>query len=437
MSRPRTGILLAPFAVCVGAMLPLLFARPALATEEPDACVDCHSTLEEDLSAAERITGRFAVDVHRQRGLGCADCHGGNPTAFDDEDAAMWEDDSFRGVPDKTDLPAFCGRCHSDPIFMRHYRPGAKTDQENQYYTSRHGQALREGEERVASCTNCHGAHGILEVSHPNSPVHALNLPGTCASCHADPALMTEFGLPADQYDQYAGSVHGTALLKHRETSAPACNDCHGNHGAVPPGIGDIANICGNCHVQNHDMFLASPVGEAFRREGLPLCESCHGKHAIERPTDAMFTWTTDGVCVECHERGDVGHRMAAAFHGLLDTLRTAVSRADSLIERAEQRGMEISDLLYHSEDALRALIQTRTAVHSFDAAVVRDSAHEGIAAAENALAGAHELLAESRFRRQGLFGASLIITFLVVVLYLKLRQIEARQREESGVADS
>ena len=36
-------------------------------------------------------------------------------------------------------------------------------------------------------------------------------------------------------------------------------------------------------------------------------------------------------------------------------------------------------------------------------------------------------LLAEFDFRRKGLFAASLIITFLVIMLYLKLRQIEKR----------
>src|SRR5688572_12273090 len=44
------------------------------------------------------------------------------------------------------------------------------------------------------------------------------------------------YGIPTDQAEKFKGSVHGEALLKNRDMAAPTCNDCHGNHGAAPPG---------------------------------------------------------------------------------------------------------------------------------------------------------------------------------------------------------
>ena len=50
------------------------------------------------------------------------------------------------------------------------------------------------------------------------------------------------------QFADYQKSVHYAALTKGNDLSAPTCNDCHGNHGAAPPGVGSVANVCGTCH---------------------------------------------------------------------------------------------------------------------------------------------------------------------------------------------
>jgi len=36
----------------------------------------------------------------------------------------------------------------------------------------------------VARCSDCHGEHGILPASDPNSPVNSANLVKTCGRCH-------------------------------------------------------------------------------------------------------------------------------------------------------------------------------------------------------------------------------------------------------------
>ncbi|RMF61692.1 MAG: hypothetical protein D6748_00980, partial [Calditrichaeota bacterium] len=137
-------------------------------TQEPqkeeytDQCIICH---QEDDNLPEDFNSE---DVHIQEGLSCAGCHGGNPNT-DDEDLAMDESAGFRGVPDKKDIPRFCGRCHSDINFMRTYQPEISTDQEEQYWQSLHGKKLAKGDQKVADCTSCHTAHSILPASDPRS----------------------------------------------------------------------------------------------------------------------------------------------------------------------------------------------------------------------------------------------------------------------------
>ena len=396
------------------------------AGQDRDACVVCHLELEEDLAQDERVFAHVFSDVHFERGLGCADCHGGDPTALGDEDMAMWDSETFVGVPEKVDLPAFCGKCHSDPTFMRRFDPRAETDQVSQYYTSRHGTLLIEGEVRVAACTDCHGVHGILEVDNPNAPVYPLHVPATCAKCHSKDDYMADFGIPTDQYAKYRDSVHGQALLENHDIGAPACNACHGNHGAVPPEVENIASVCGNCHINNHELFQKSHLRDVFIEAGIPLCIGCHNKHAIAKPTDESLKWDISG-CRKCHEDGGVAKELANRFYGIISNLKSNIQRADYLVERAEMKGMEVSELLFHVEDAHKSLIQTRTAIHSFNEDVVRESAAEGDTAAVHAALGAEKLLSAFDFRRKGLLGASLIITFLIVMLYLKTRQLGRR----------
>ena len=420
--------------VAVLASLALLAPAALLAAPgaQEDACLTCHRELDEDLDPAEQVTQRIAADIHFQRGLGCADCHGGDPTAQDDEDAAMWDAPDFRGAPTRQDLPGFCGRCHSDPAYMRSFDPGEQTDQESQYYTSRHGELLRQGEDRVAVCTDCHGVHGIFEVSDPRAPVYPLNLPATCARCHADAQYMADFDIPTNQFAEYEQSVHGVALFERHDLGAPVCNDCHGNHGAAPPGVESIAHVCGNCHVNNEELFRESHLKTVFVREGIALCIGCHNVHDIAKPTDELLAWDHEGVCLNCHDAADRAARdMAGTFYGIIDSLKIEIAAADSLVELAEQKGMEITELLFATEDAHKALVQTRTSIHSFSTDVVREHAVKGVDASQVAIAGAQQLLAVFQFRRRGLFAASLIMTFLILLIYLKIKQIERRDRQQ------
>ena len=243
---------------------------------------------------------------------------------------------------------------------------------------------------------------------------------------------MADFRIPTNQFAEYEQSVHGVALFERHDLGAPVCNDCHGNHGAAPPGVESIAHVCGNCHVNNEELFRDSHLKKVFVREGIALCIGCHNVHAIAKPTDELLAWDHEGVCLKCHDVADrAAQDMANTFYGIIDSLKTEIAAADSLVELAEQKGMEITELLFATEDAHKALIQARTSIHSFSTDVVREQAAKGVDASQIAVAGAQQLLADFRFRRRGLFAASLIMTFLILLIYLKIKQIERRDRQQ------
>ena len=231
--------------------------------------------------------------------------------------------------------------------------------------------------------------------------------------------------LKTNQYEGYIGSVHGVSLLENKDLYAPACNDCHGNHGAVPPSVGSIREICGSCHPQNRDLFKASKLGKIFEENGLPQCESCHGNHFIPKPSDAMLDWEREAICKNCHPQGGKYKDFADEMFGIVHHLNTQLDTARVLVEESEIRGMEVSDLLFKLDDAHNALIQTRTSIHSFDLDFINETATPGIKAAEEAIEGAEASLGEFNYRRKGLFGASLIISILAILMYAKLRQSE------------
>lgn len=396
-----------------------------------DACFTCHIKNDMQQDENNRLFSDYLADIHVRIGFNCADCHGGDPTVYNARDP-KWDKGAHPGKISKLDEIEMCGSCHSDPVFMRNYSVEVSTDQEQEYWTSNHGLALKQGNQKVATCTDCHHVHGIREVDDPKAPVYPLNVPETCGACHGSASYMEGTGLPTDQYEGYVNSVHGRALLEARDVQAPACNDCHGNHSAVPPNVNSIVEICGHCHAQNRDLFAQSKLGPMFEKIHYPGCMSCHGNHAIARADEVFQNWESVAVCKKCHSDGGKDERFVDGFLGIVYALDSSVTAAKTLIREAEIKGMEVSDLYFKVEDAHNAVIHTRTSIHSFDIDFVRETATPGLKSSAEAIEGARASLYEFDYRRSGLLASSLIISVLVLLMYLKLRDIESRKREES-----
>lgn len=137
-------------ACCLGLYAPaILFAADTV-------CLQCHSGQAGHLGAP---VDAWRSSVHAENGISCHDCHGGDPT---DIAMAMSPDRGFVGVPEYTEVPDFCGRCHVG-VFEA-YREGG------------HGKALASG---AAQCVTCHGDHAIQKAS-----IELIN-EDDCSRCHS------------------------------------------------------------------------------------------------------------------------------------------------------------------------------------------------------------------------------------------------------------
>jgi hypothetical protein len=394
----------------------------AYAADTPNSCLDCHSALDAPLKVTPE---QFAQDIHSQKGLTCAACHGGDPAKNDEE--AMGKKAGFRGKIKRADIPALCGKCHSDGAYMRQYNPKLRTDQLSQYQTSVHGKLLAKGDTNVAVCIDCHSVHDLRAVSDPRSKVYPLNVAQTCSRCHADAEHMKSYKIPTDQVPKYKASVHYEALTVRGDLSAPTCVTCHGNHGAAPPGVETVQNVCSTCHVFQAQLFDTSPHKRAFKQAGLPGCVTCHSNHRIEHTSDDMIGTGKKAICTDCHSDGDNGFKTATAINAQLVKLDGKLKDAGTLIATAEDSGMEISEAHTDQETARDALTKARVSIHSLSLAHVNEDVEAGLKVAEKARKGGEAALTERDYRRKGL-GLSLIaILIMMVGLGMYIRQIEKK----------
>ena len=381
-------------------------------------CYTCHKEI-------ELLPKDFSEnDAHRHANLACSSCHGGDPNS-DDQEIAMSPSKGFIGVPKKKDIPKFCGKCHSNIDFMRVYQPRIATDQVSQYYTSLHGKKLLLGDENVADCSSCHSAHRILSAKDPRSTVYKLNVPNTCNKCHGNTDLMKKYNLSSSALEEYSKSVHGEALLKKKDLGAPACNDCHGNHGAMPPGITSISHVCGTCHASNMEYFNTTKMARAFDEQDFHGCEQCHGYHAVLKPNDEMIGIGKESKCIDCHTEGDEGYTVSKKIYSSLTQLKNKYDAANAKYLEVRQKGMNDVEIGFQLQDARQALIQSRTLIHTFDSIKVGAKAKEGIDISNKASLLAQKEIDEYYTRRNGFAIATLAFLVFIIALYFKIKDKE------------
>ncbi len=403
-----------------------------------DSCVTCHQGLEGVQSDPVR---KFTNDIHHRHGFSCADCHGGDPQR-DDADAAMSPARGFRGKIPRTAVPQLCARCHSDASLMHKYNPRQRVDQLAQYLTSNHGKRLAAGDTAVANCVDCHGVHDIRTTKDPLSPVHPLRLPETCARCHSDTARMEKYKISPTVLADYQTSVHWRALADRGDLSAPSCASCHGNHGAAPPHVGEVAAVCGTCHVMMEDLYRGSPHKPIFDGMGVAGCVACHENHAVIHPTPELLN-SESGICANCHDAESAGGQTAAGMAELIGELSSQIDRSKAILDRARRSGMEVSPALLRQTEAQEQLVKARVAVHAFRVDAVGAPVKEGLAITRETYTAGLSALEELDRRRTGLLFSLAAISLTILGLWLWIRNFERNERSlnapgaSSGSGDS
>jgi len=401
-----------PAAILLAAVLAPLASLAAPATKPANQCTLCHPD----------VRVQFDRSRHRAEEVRCTACHGGDPLALKVETAHAGD---FRGIPKRRDIPSLCSSCHSDVERMRGYN--LPTDQFALYQTSRHGQLLAKGDEKVAVCTDCHGAHEILPPDDPRSSVSVRNIPKTCGGCHSDAARMSPYGLKEDPVAEFSAGVHGKMLLEKGNLSAPDCTRCHGAHGAAPPGVGDVDRICGQCHTTTRAFFLEGPHKEAMDRAGLPECASCHGHHRIQPAEIGML----DTVCLECHAKGSAQERLSNEMKTLYSRASEEIESARALVDRAATIPLYVEDYRARLEEARTTLLESLPVTHSLNLSRVEDLTSRARTIAHQVQSELSGKMEGRKWRHVGLllFWFYLLLTIVILLRFRRRAVSEAARR--------
>lgn len=263
-----------------------------------ETCLACHGNpgMQTTLPSGEILyltvdPQVYAESVHGKQGYACVQCH----TDIRDYPHRPLTAQTRRDVT----LLYYqnCARCHQDKY-------QATLD-------SVHQQALAEGNKEAAVCTDCHGYHDVAKPDEPRT-----RIPQTCERCHS---LI---------YQEYAKSVHGSALIGEGNPDVPTCIDCHGVHNVSGPSTGPFhlysPQICATCHADKELMakygintnvfetyvadFHGTSVIFAQRYPGQetnkPVCIDCHGVHNMKQVDDAesqVIKQNLIHTCQRCH----------------------------------------------------------------------------------------------------------------------------------------
>jgi len=178
-----------------------------VSAQEDVSCYHCHT----------KVVGEFRNNIHYDKGFTCANCHGGLAQQNNTLVSYSVMSGDFIGRPTRQNITAICSKCHPKET--------------NDYKKSIHWEQILKGHPEAATCTDCHGIHGIRAIKDPNSSSNHQNSPETCAKCHSNKEMMSAwyYGIKTDRFDTYKESFHWRALNE-GYTLVATCADCHGNH---------------------------------------------------------------------------------------------------------------------------------------------------------------------------------------------------------------
>ncbi len=270
--------------------LVLLFLPAPLSAQEDDLCLMCHGdpSVFMGVEGGERLVLQpedLARSVHGRAGVKCADCHQGLPFPH-----------TAAEVP-----PVRCGACHRTQAI--------------QHSRSLHGQAAARGDTLAPTCVDCHGSHGILSRTDPQSPIRVMNIPFLCGECHHEgtPVSRTR-NIPQDRIlENYSLSIHGRGLFEAGLTVTAVCTSCHTSHNILPHtdprssiARENVARTCTQCHAQIEQVHEQVIEGRLWEEEPhrIPACVDCHSPHRIRQVFYDQGAATEE--CLSCHGKPDI-----------------------------------------------------------------------------------------------------------------------------------
>lgn len=328
------------------------------------ACLTCHSQADfnRPLSSGETLpltidADHYDVSVHRN--IDCTDCHT-DITSFPHPKLTS---QNLRDI--STQMSASCQACHAD--------------QYDKTVDSVH-QAVRDaGDTNAPLCTDCHNPHTQTQLTDSTGAfltAARVEVPQTCAKCHS--AI----------YDQYAASIHGSALIGEGNTDVPTCIDCHGVHNIQDPTTNNFRlhspELCSNCHT-NPDIMdkygistnvLSTYVSDfhgttvIFDQQtpdqavNKPVCYDCHGVHDIQSVDNPEYGLAMKQnlltTCQKCHPDASANFPDAWMNHYIPSPEHYPIVYFVQLFYKFFIPGVLIPMAIFVVSDIVRRLIERR-----------------------------------------------------------------------------
>ena len=163
------------------------------------SCADCHGKAHDIYPASDPRSAVFPAQVAET----CGRCHAGQKDAYltSAHAEALMNPKAAPSVPAASGearqpgVAPICSTCHTAHSIVRPARGFQLTSDRicgdchaarlEGYLETYHGRAHSLGDEYVAACHDCHGAHAILPVANAASTLSEDNRLETCRQCHA------------------------------------------------------------------------------------------------------------------------------------------------------------------------------------------------------------------------------------------------------------
>ena len=110
-----------------------------------------------------------------------------------------------------------------------------------------------------------------------------------------------------------------------------------------------------------------------------------------------------------------------------VEIMKTRIAQASNVLDRARNAGMEVGNQELALGEAQNQLIRARTEMHTFDPAAVERVTTGGVKIVAGVDRAGQGVLAELRYRRQGLAISLGVILIMVAALIMKIRQVDRR----------
>ncbi|MCF8405771.1 MAG: cytochrome c3 family protein [Bacteroidales bacterium] len=249
-------------------------------------CSNCHAEVSNVYNSSGHGQAYFRKETNAPY---CTDCHGTHivKTRYDDTSPTY-----------RTEIPRLCGECHRTDGKAVQMTELKEINAFFDYSQSMHGKGLTEkGLLPSAVCTDCHTTHYVLKESDENSSVNPKNIPATCATCHKgiyDDYIKSDHAITKDDHRKKyptctdchtAHFISDISEDKFMNEVTHQCGNCHEDlaetymetyHGKAYQLGYEKSARCSDCHGAHRIYNANNPLSSVGSKNIVETCKKCH-----------------------------------------------------------------------------------------------------------------------------------------------------------------